>query len=755
MEVVQSTCPGCKRTLNIPAEWTGKTVKCKFCGCAMQVRPVAVTPASRPVPTAIPSAAPVPMAAPVPELVPAAAPMPTWEPLPSANGLPEYTPPVAATAPMAVAPAPRSGGYVSAFDTRERYTGRGSYSGPRNRGWIKYAVLGLLFVGLGGGTIAVLAAKPGWFKSSPTTEPTQVNNAEGTATAPPEPAASGTFPRRMLAISVHSYLYANPLHNGDTSYAMDDRRSGTDGCIRQLAERWRVPKEQLYHLTDARLRGEAASTGKAKKDEKAEPPKRLSKSLPLKMVIEGTVSQFLDTTRAQDRIVIVFCGHAIEKKGETYLVPLEGDFDDVESLIPLKWFYEKLGACPAQEKIVIYDVCRFHAERGIERPHPGPMSEALEKALHESPDGVTVITSCSKGEQSMELDSYQAPLSFDRPGVKGREVPIHGSFFLSMFHAASLAGVLAPDRKLSAPGDEIPVERLTGWMGDKLAEVVRHRFAERTQTMKVTLKRRSEAVPFNASEPMPGRFEYPMPPPSADPKAVMAIVREIQLPPIKSFREDAPPPSISDVLPFSQEALKDYLAGELMSGEKPNEFQQAIFEAIEEMRRQGASGSGSGLPDEFFGETDDKRKEEFRKAQEIPARVEAILQDALDKLEQVADQKDKQAKRWQVHYDYALAQIKLRICYVNQYNLALANVRGGKLPDRKDGQEGYRLSGEVTLDKNTPSDKKEMFNDARKTLAEIIKEHPKTPWALLAKSDRTVAIGLRLVGASKDDSKGR
>lgn len=678
--------------------------------------------------------------------------MPTWEPIPSSNGLPEYTPPLAqtVTAPVAGAPAARSS-YVSAFDTSTRYTGRGSYRGPKKRGWIKYAVLAFLFVGLGGGTIAVLAAKPGLFKSSPTTEATPVAKGEGqgsgSGTSNPSDPASGTFPRRMLAISIHSYLYANPLHNGDSGFALDEsRRSGTDAAVRRLAERWKVPKEQLYHLTDARLLSEGDV--KAKKGEKADPPKRLSKAMPLKMVVEGTLSKFLEGSREQDRIVIVFCGHAIEKKGEAYLVPIEGDLDEVESLIPLKWFYEKVGACPAQEKVVIFDVCRFHPERGIERPHPGPMSEALEKALHEPPDGVTVITSCSKGEQAIELDYYNTQLSFDRPGVRGNGVDLHGSFFLSMLHAASIAGALSPEKKLPSPGDELPVERLTGWMRDKLAEVVHHRFAERTQTLKVTIKRRGESVAVNASEPVPARFEYPVPPPSADPKAVMAIVREIQLPPIKSYREDAPPPSISDVLPFSQEALKEYVAGELGSSEKANEFQQAVLDAVQEMRRQG-NGSGSELPEEFFGETDDKRKTELRKAQENPARVEAILQDSLDKLEQVAEQKDKQSKRWQVHYDYVLAQVKLRICYVNQYNLALANVRGGKLPDLKEGQEGYRLSAEATLDKNTPPDKKELFNDARKALAEIAKDHPKTPWALLAKSDRTVAIGLRLTGASR------
>ena len=70
--------------------------------------------------------------------------------------------------------------------------------------------------------------------------------------------------------------------------------------------------------------------------------------------------------------MFLFCGHAMEKKGKTYLVPLEGDLDEVDSLIPLDWLYEKLGACKAQEKVVIFDVCRFHPERGLERPSPGP-----------------------------------------------------------------------------------------------------------------------------------------------------------------------------------------------------------------------------------------------------------------------------------------------------------------------------------------------------------------------------------------------
>ena len=159
-------------------------------------------------------------------------------------------------------------------------------------------------------------------------------------------------------------------------------------------------------------------------------------------------------------------------------------------------------------------------------------------------------------------------------------------------------------------------------------------------------------------------------------------------------------------------------------------------------------GSDVSLPEQFGEDTSDRAKEDLRRVQDVPARVESILQDHLDALEAIADQRDKQPKRWQLHYDYVVAQLKLRICYANQYNLALANVRGGKLPDLKDGQNGYRLTAETTLDKNTPANYKDLFTEARKAMADIAKQHPNTPWALLAKSDKAVAIGLRLTGSS-------
>ena len=78
----------------------------------------------------------------------------------------------------------------------------------------------------------------------------------------------------------------------------------------------------------------------------------------------------------------------------------------------------------------------------------------------------------------------------------------------------------------------------------------------------------------------------------------------------------------------------------------------------------------------------------------------------------------------------------------------MANVRNGKFPDLKPGETGYRLTAEPTLDKSTDGEHKEMFADAKKGLNDVIKNNPDTPWALLAKADRTLGIGLRLTGAT-------
>ena len=54
-----------------------------------------------------------------------------------------------------------------------------------------------------------------------------------------------------------------------------------------------------------------------------------------------------------------------EEKKEFYLVPMEGNKDEANSLISLSWLFDKLSKCRAKQKLLILDVCRYPHTRGL------------------------------------------------------------------------------------------------------------------------------------------------------------------------------------------------------------------------------------------------------------------------------------------------------------------------------------------------------------------------------------------------------
>src|SRR5262249_59412067 len=110
---------------------------------------------------------------------------------------------------------------------------------------------------------------------------------------------------------------------------------------------FRMPRDQVLHLSDAA-------------------PGAMARA-PVKPVVEQTLADFLASSRAQDRIVVLFAGHAAEIENDVFLVPLEGDLEVKETLIPLDWLFQKLGECKARQKLLVLDVCRYHPARRRER----------------------------------------------------------------------------------------------------------------------------------------------------------------------------------------------------------------------------------------------------------------------------------------------------------------------------------------------------------------------------------------------------
>jgi hypothetical protein len=490
-------------------------------------------------------------------------------------------------------------------------------------------------------------------------------------------------------------------------------------------DKLRTEADQIYILSDA-VQGKEARA-------------------PVKPVIEQTIERFLATCRRQDRIILVFVGHAVDIDDQAYLVPLEGELTVKESLIPLKWLYDRLATCPARQKVLVMDVCREDAARGNERPGSGPMGPKLDAALANPPPGVQVLTACIAGQFSHEYD-YATVGSSD----------IRGSAFLSLLTQVPRSGWGLPK-----PEDPLPIQLLTDKIKGALTGVVmsRDKVPQTERLSGAEPADPGEGAAYDSAAAMPARFEIPRPAALAEgglanPEMIKAIFGEIALPPIKPPRDAADAAQNGDdiarlamIVPFRAEAMKGYDADyanvrELLDKPKEYSVRVAVIRAVEALDKLNRSGKGK-LTDEFRGQTTDDVKKSLSEDQRSgPARQLLELTEAHDELEKVAPERAKEkSKRWQAHYDYILAQVKARMAYVNEYNLMLGKVKRDEMPPLDPKQHnGYRLASQEKL--QSPKDVKDLASDSRKLMAKVIKENPGTPWEILAKRERFTALGL-------------
>jgi hypothetical protein len=751
---VQVKCPSCVKPLRVPPDAVDVSLKCKHCGYILQItkkpakakaQPTATTIAQSPV-------APLMKAPIVEELKPLVEELPEFEP-PAPKTAP---PPPQRSAPLSVPfndSAPAASDYNPAFERAgHRHSGRGRYKGPRGSGaMIKIIAVGLVVL-LGGGVVTAVLVKPEWFKGKPqdagekNDKQEQAKNdgagrpgthpVEQPGTRPPVLAPMGTFPRRILAICPSNYLYLNPIqYSGSNRVEKDSDRRDFYKVIDRLASSWKVPKDQVYYVTDGPVENNKVDI----------------KHPPLKMVITGAIEQFLLSSRPQDRIFIIFAGHAMEKDGEAYLAPLEGEFDEIGSLIPLKDIYAQLAKCPAQEKAILFDVCRFDPGRGFELPAMKEgMTEALEKALHNSPDGISVWTSCSAGQFSYEYEYSQV----DMRGL--RQFEMYGSIFMNMMTAAEFRSGAKKDKaptSLSNPADSLPLAALSEFVNEYTTTVVQD-LEKKEQKPKLTLKTKEKWLAYDSKEPLPKRFDLPTPPPTAKRDLVVAMFQELKLPALKALGKDvAEKPSLADSFPFTEEVLKPYFddgpsfedvqkAPEKYVKDYP--LRVATVNALVEMRKLKQESARDELPEEFKNPIDDATKKMITdKYQRVITTRQDILQDAKENLEELAKKRDtEKSKRWLATYDFALAQAKIRLAYIYEYNLALGKVKLEQLPelDKSKFQSGWRLASQEKM--ISPKEIRDMAEEGKEALSKIVADYPNTPWAVMAKTQRHLVVGL-------------
>jgi hypothetical protein len=731
--IVEAACPGCKKLLRIPSNWIDQPLRCKHCGMVVSAR-VVTSPTARAVPVAAPAAAPRTAASPIPVAMPVAS-------------------------PHALAIAQPASVGTNAFSSLDEDAGTSESWRRRRRRARRRAIVGLFvlaaaalatmvfwpqikdWVGQAKAQIAALDEAENTPKELPKTEkpsrkvdppiPSDSPKEEQPEQKPPkkeqpkkeqtkdvarkdppkketpkkdpprketpvEPSVRSTslFPRRALAISVNNYLFLNPIN-----YGAPNRRANS---VRTLLERFttglRVPAEQVFELSDAAPMGRARS--------------------PVKAAIEKAVTEFTATSRPQDRIVLLLVAHTVQIEDEAYIIPVEGDQESKDRLIPLACVYAKLAAAPARQKILILDTCRFNPTRGQERPGGGPMNEKLDAKLKEPPPGVQVWTACVAGQHSFEFDS----------SANGN---VNNGLFLDCLQQALVQGVQGTQRPDESIRLDSLVNGVNGLMKAELAPL------KLEQTSRLSGQETEGGAAYNATLPPAVRIVLDVPPPTGEDVAPLAeissILAEIDVPPLRVTPEGMAMRAES-MPPFSAKLLAQYKDD---GGQTP--LRAAVAKARKTLHEQL---KGKHLREEWQMIGDENGHKAFVKDYQEKEVAKTIreLEEARDELRAAGKEgrKEEKSKRWQANYDYVLARMEAQIAYLYEYDSALGEMRK-ELPEK--GPNGWRLASQQKLS-GDPAGRK-LFSESSKILDKLAKDHPGTPWELLAKRDRLTNLGLK------------
>jgi hypothetical protein len=533
---------------------------------------------------------------------------------------------------------------------------------------------------------------------------------------PTRPTETGpvTFPRRALLISVHNYLYANPIVDGDKDTVNLDR------FINSLSRGLRIPLTQIVHLSDA-----------ARKEPRP----------PLKEVIEQGLTNFLKTSRKQDRIAVFFLGHTKEIGDKAYLVPLEGEMDNASTLIPLDWVFKQLAECPARQKVLIIDGNRFNAGQGEERPLSGPMTAKFEAALKAAPTGVQVWSACSTGQQAHEFEESSVGLFLDslRQSMtpeKGQKGPLEG--------------------KIQKPDDLLPIEALHSAVNERMENETKRRKVSK-QVALLAGKAPDTGTAFDRTEKPAERPALPVIR-AGDLTLVQSIMNEISLPPLKGGAATSQDVSFALLPPFPPESLEKHKGGDLPADSK-------FRKTIEEARAALWAVSTSTPPEAIAGQVKAFRtklkvdlsimrdkygrpgggnaenafKTRVFEDSKAMAPVIARLERVLDDLKEVGEEKDKAPPRWQAHYMFVLARFQTQLAYLEEYQNLLGQMRRELPAHDPNIHTGFRMASK---EKASDATGKKLERAARKLFSDLAEQNPKTPWEVLAKREKLTTLGL-------------
>ena len=768
MNIVQARCPFCKNLLRIPADWLERPMRCKHCKNIFQAKERAAQPqpavadsggfAMSPPPRPAPAAAGFGL-----NDAPAQEPPAHYPPMPAPGHAPSY-PPAGHGPPPGYAPPPASNGFdnldSSSQDGDTMVARPRTRRGNKNGALIGWAVVGgLLLV-----TVGVLAAVlPGVLKNINSEDPPTKHHltvaelkkkAESKAreesrknlknggdsgdvkTVNKIPFAGTTvMPRRFLFISPENYLLLNR-----TQFFQEDNGQGQfeNTLVRRLTAGapLDISPGQVYVLSDSDIL------------QTAMPPQ--------KGVVEGAIKEFCEGSRAQDRIILFWSGHACEIDGKTYLIPVEGDKDTKETCIPLSWVYDQLGKSKARQKVLIFDAFRYPPARGLELPATGAMTEAVDKELDNPPAGIQVWTACVKDQQSIEFESGSVFQLAMREALKEMSVGtiVKAADPLPLEPLVAKVNQIMKLKMAKEKNDGTAKGGKSGGKDMKKDE------PELVQTSRLSGKEGTGAEP-SATEALARAVVFADPDKGgAQIKALDDILREIkEFQPMKQaqvaqligLRATALPVLPKEKLdeypddgfnPFSAKTDKAALA----KAKEKYPFRVAAFEAASKIRQTMDLRMKEYIPNPGGGAFDQNRKKQFLEEQKEPAVAILDLEEMYSDMKDLDKDREKETnKRWLAHFDMAKARLMSRLVYIYEYDNLIAQIRTDSLPALEEKiHVGWRVntSNKVQIKE---AKVKSMVKDVSKIWTRMEKDYPMTPWAIIAKREKNIAMGMSWV----------
>jgi hypothetical protein len=525
------------------------------------------------------------------------------------------------------------------------------------------------------------------------------------------------FPRRALLISVHNYLYADTVHAGRPTQTQTHHVAALPAFVNRGL---RVPMSQIGLLSDTGPNAHA----------------------PTKSVIQETLVKFLESSRAQDRLLVFFVGHAVEIGDDVFLVPIEGELDNPAGLIPLKWVYQQLANCPARQKVLVLDVARANPTHGAERPGAGPMGPKLDALFQSPPAGVQVWSACSAGQFSYETDASPLGVFLDK--------------LLTLLEADG--GVAKVTGKIQRPEDSLPVEAIN----DAVAKTMKAELdpLKLTQAPRVTGKEAPEGAAYDKDQPPPPDVKNLIAAGSnskENANIIKGVLDEISLPPIKPAIGSGPDQALKvEILPpFDAKTMAKYGPAESPLREKIHEVRVVLWaystaapppdlaKAVADKRVEFKLNLGI-LKDSFRVPPDEKAfqkqiGDEDRDVGKILSNLRRLRADFIESDGAGKLRKEEPSKRWQLNYDYVLAHLEAEIAFLFEYQSMLGGMRK-ELPPREPGHNGWHMV--ATPAPNGDADGKKLAKSSAKLYDAIAAENPNTPWFVLAKRERMTSLGL-------------